>query len=116
MLYCGMGGNLFIKEQFYFARMRSRSQPAQVPTGYRIIFFILKEPRADVLVSCRSSSKGACDSLSSVERHCQFPSARPGIFMRPSRPQLSRSCNGAMANAALDDHASCINAGAASAA
>ena len=53
--------------------------------------------------------------MSSVARQRQFPSERPGTFIRVSLPKLSTSCNGATVSAATDDHARRIISGAASA-
>ena len=49
-----------------------------------------------------------------MHRQRQFPSARPGRFIRVSFPRLRTSCNGAIASAATDDHAKLINIEAAS--
>src|SRR5438067_1761963 len=52
--------------------------------------------------------------MSSVERHRQFPSARPGVFIRASLPRFSKSGSGAMASPAIEDQANSIKACAAS--
>jgi len=48
----------------------------------------------------------------SVDRQRQFPSDRPGTFIRASLPRFSKSCSGLIASAATEDHANSINAGA----
>src|SRR5438067_1761961 len=52
--------------------------------------------------------------MSSVERHRQFPSARPGVFIRASLPRFSKSGSGAMASPAIEDRPYSIKACAAS--
>ena len=52
--------------------------------------------------------------MSSVHLQHQLPSRLPGTFIRASLPRLSRSCNGAIASAAMDDHARRTSSGAAS--
>jgi hypothetical protein len=61
--------------------------------------------RFELLVNSRSEWKAGADNISSVQRQLQLPSGRPGTFIRASGPRLSRSCRGAMARAATDDHA-----------
>src|SRR5262249_39070249 len=61
-----------------------------------------------LLVSSARDCKYGPVSSSSVQRHAQLPSVRPGTFIRASAPRLSRSCSGAMARAAIEDHANCI--------
>src|SRR6266566_9624203 len=70
--------------------------------------------RLEALVRSRNDSKADADNIASVERHRQFPSVRPGTFMRASAPRFSKSCKGVIARAAGEDHASRIIAGAAS--
>src|SRR5262245_17147501 len=72
--------------------------------------------RAEARVRFFSESKPGADSISSLERQRQLPSALPGRFMRASSPRLRTSCSGAIASAAADDHASPSSAGATSAA
>src|SRR5215813_15063889 len=71
--------------------------------------------RVDLFVKSRKRSKAGVDNISSVERQRQLFSGLPGTFIRASLPRLSRSCNGAIASAATDDHARLSNAGATSA-
>jgi hypothetical protein len=70
--------------------------------------------RLEDLVRSRSRSSAGSDSMSSVQRQRQFPSARPGKFIRASVPRFSTSWSGTMANAATDDHARRINSHATS--
>jgi len=70
--------------------------------------------RLELVVSSRSDSKAAGDSVSAVHRQRQLPSARPGTFIRASSPRLRTSWNGAMARADADDHARPSSAGATS--
>src|SRR5262249_34526825 len=70
--------------------------------------------RAEARVKFFSESKPGADSISSVQRQRQLPSALPGWFIRDSLPRLRTSCSGAIASAADDDHASPSNAGATS--
>src|SRR5215471_965389 len=70
--------------------------------------------RLESLVKSRSHSKGRLENIFSVLRQRQLPSARPGTFIRASFPRFSKSCNGAIASAATEDHARPINAGATS--
>src|SRR5215469_11598954 len=70
--------------------------------------------RFEFLVKSRSHLKARSESISSVLRQDQLPSARPGMFIRASLPRFSKSCSGAIASADTDDHARHINAGAAS--
>ena len=66
------------------------------------------------LVKARSHSIAGADSRAWGQRQRQLPAVRPGTFIRASAPRLSTSCSGAIASAALEDHASSVNAGAAS--
>src|SRR5262249_9793315 len=66
--------------------------------------------RFELSVSVRSHSKLGDASISSVHRQPQLPPGRPGTFIRAALPRLSRSCNGAIARAAGDDHASLTSA------
>jgi hypothetical protein len=61
--------------------------------------------RFELVVNSNRECKAEPESISSVQRHAQLPSARPGTFIRASAPRLSRSCSGAMAMAAIEDHA-----------
>src|SRR2546428_439978 len=61
--------------------------------------------RAEACVKSRRDWTADADSISSVLRQRQLPSALPGWFMRASLPRLRTSCNGAIASAATDDHA-----------
>src|SRR5262249_28186515 len=61
-----------------------------------------------------SHSKAGAHSLSAAARQRQFPSARPGTFIRASAPKLSTSCSGASVSAATDDQASRTSDAAAS--
>src|SRR5258707_6871572 len=70
--------------------------------------------RFELSVSSRSHSKTGEDITSSEKRQRQFPSARPGTFIRLPMPKSRRSCNGAIASPATDDQARRIKAGAAS--
>jgi hypothetical protein len=70
--------------------------------------------RFEVFVKSRTHSIAVEDNMSSGQRQRQLPAARPGTFIRASVPRLSTSCSGAIASAAFEDHASCINVGAAS--
>jgi hypothetical protein len=70
--------------------------------------------RPELLVIFSSDSNVWGASTCGIARQRQFPSGSPGTFIRPSRPRLSTSCNGAMASAARDDQARRINSGAAS--
>ena len=65
--------------------------------------------RFEALSSPAASRRPESEIISSVQRQVQLPSARPGTFIRASGPRLSRSCRGAMASAAADDHARRIN-------
>ena len=40
-----------------------------------------------------------------VQRQRQLPSGRPGTFIRASSPRFNKSCSGAIASAAMEDHA-----------
>src|SRR5262245_311408 len=73
------------------------------------VFYRQVRRRFELLVNSRSESKAGTDNISSVARQVQLPSGRPGTFIRASRPRLSRSCRGAIASAAIDDHAVRIN-------
>src|SRR5262249_10008616 len=70
--------------------------------------------RLEAAVNSRNSSSAGPASSCSVQRHRQLPSARPGTFIRASRPRLRTSGSGAIARAAMDDQARRISAGAAS--
>src|SRR4030095_7306633 len=72
--------------------------------------------RAEARVSSSSDEKADAESISAVQRQRQFPSARPGWFIRASLPRLRTSWRGAIASPATDDHARRKRAGAASAA
>ena len=52
--------------------------------------------------------------MSCVQRQRQLSLTRPGTFMRASAPRFRRSCRGAIASAATDDHAIRINSSATS--
>src|SRR5271166_3828190 len=71
--------------------------------------------RVESSVKSRSHSNVRGDIASSVTRHLQFPPAWPGTFILLPRPKLRRSCKGAIARAATDDHARRISARATSA-
>jgi hypothetical protein len=73
-----------------------------------------KNVRFEVFVKSCSHWKAAGVSTSSAHRQRQFPSSRPGTFIRASFPRWRRSCKGAIASAATDDHAKLINIEAAS--
>src|SRR5258707_4362728 len=77
------------------------------------LFFIHK-PRSDVIVNPRKRSKTGADNISSVQRQRQLPSVLPGRVIRASAPRLSKSCNGAMASPATEDHARRISSHATS--
>jgi len=66
------------------------------------------------VIKSRKRSQTGVDNISSVQRQRQLPSTLPGKFMRASAPRLSRSCNGAIAGAALEDHAKRISSQATS--
>src|SRR5438128_1628187 len=70
--------------------------------------------RDQAWVKSRSDWNAGADSISSVQRQRQLPSAFPGWFIRASLPRLRTSCNGAIASAAADDHARPSKAGVAS--
>jgi len=70
--------------------------------------------RFEFFVKSRSHSKAESDSISSVQRQRQLPSATPGTFIRASLPKFSKSCSGEMARAATEDQANSIKAAAAS--
>ena len=70
--------------------------------------------RFECFVRSRSQSNALSESISSVLRQRQLPSARPGTFIRASLPRFSKSCNGAIESAATDDQAICIKARAGS--
>src|SRR5262249_45589469 len=59
--------------------------------------------RLAATVSSRNPSSADPVSISSVLRQRQLPSARPGTFIRASRPRLRTSWSGAIASAAIDD-------------
>jgi len=70
--------------------------------------------RAEACVRSRSDSKADADSMSSVQRQRQFlPRSRAGYSSVPA--QIEDVCKGAIASAAVDDHARCNKAEAASA-
>src|SRR5881397_1172077 len=71
--------------------------------------------RLEERVKSRSNWKADADSISAVQRQRQLPSALPGWFIRASLPMLRTSCNGAIASAATDDHATRNKAGVTSA-
>ena len=50
-------------------------------------------------------------SISPLHLQRQFPPGWPGTFIRASRPRFNTSCNGAIASAARDSHATLIRAG-----
>src|SRR6516165_464693 len=78
------------------------------------VFPYFHEWRFDDVVKPRKRSKTGVDNISSVQRQHQLHSTLPGTFMRASAPRLSRSCNGAIASAALEDHAKWISSQATS--
>src|SRR5262249_18876775 len=90
------------------------SQLNSVFYHFRVFPFHIHEWRLDDVVKPRKRSRIGVDNISSVQRQRQLPSTLPGRFMRASAPKLSRSCNGAIASAALEDHAKWISSQATS--
>ena len=88
---------------------RRRMEIREAPLSQRTVS--ASGSRLDLAVRSRNQANGLSVSISSVHRQRQFPPAQPGTFMRASRPRFNRSCNGAMASAARDDHAKPIKAG-----
>ena len=79
----------------------------------RALDFALAQ-RFELSVKSRVSN-AVVDTILSVKRQRQLPFDRPGTFIRAPVPRSKTSCNGTTVNAATDDHASSISAGAASA-
>src|SRR6516164_660619 len=91
-----------------------RSQLNPVFYHFRVFPFYFHECRFDDVVKPRKRSQTGVDNISSVQRQRQLPSTLPGRFIRASAPKLSRSCKGAIASAALEDHAKRISSQATS--
>jgi len=86
-----------------------RSQSHCAFGHFRVIVFYFHEWRLDDVVKPRKRSTTGVDNISPVQRQRQLPSTLPGRFMQASAPRLSRSCNGAMASPAAEDHAKRIS-------
>src|SRR5262245_33250210 len=79
------------------------------PKAFAIAILSETGERLYFSVNLRRRSKTDAFSICWVARQRQFPSEQPGVFIRASAPNSSRSCTGAMANMAREDHACWTN-------